>query len=138
MDWSVVIGWITIFFSFMSFLFYILQMRIKPLEKMIKEYKEETYRDWDVFKQDLEKKFDASFKGLDDKLDHLMEDDKDFRKRVLEELDNLKIQKHKHELQSVQKFVTKEDFLTEVKNIKEDRERDIKRLEYIINEMRNN
>jgi vacuolar-type H+-ATPase subunit I/STV1 len=132
MELSIVIGFASLFFSFMGFLFYILKMKIQPLEALVKQHKEDNEKDLDK----LEQRWNDNFSKFNKKLDLLIEDDRDYRDTVIQSLHDLKLQKAEQHSENLEKYVSKEAFLLAFESTKHDSCKEIERLEKEIETLR--
>jgi hypothetical protein len=128
MDWGIVLGWIGAFFSFMSFLFYIFKMKIQPLDKKIDDNRKELEHLMEIAQENINKEVEENEK----KLDNYIADEKEFRKLVFATLEKMKLDSAYGDKDNLKTYITKEDFLLELKNAKEDREQEYGRLESLL------
>jgi len=128
MDLSIAIGFASLFFSFMGFLFYIMKMKIQPLEALVKQHKEDNEKDLDK----LEQRWDDNFS----KFNKLIEDERDYRDTVIQSLHDLKLQKAEQHSENLEKYVSKEAFLLAFETTKHDSCKEIERLEKEIETLR--
>ena len=126
-NWQLIVGVFTVFFSFMGFVFYVLQIRLKPLENMVNQNKKDT-----------EARISKEYEELEKKIDDFISSGQGFRQKVLDDLQDLKISKFKQDNENLEKYVSKEMFAIAIADFKDDRDREFTRMREEINSLKSN